>query len=256
MAQVLRLSDVERDDYQRILIQLLRNERRYQNVVQQDLRSLWKKVGWASPTPGLPTWRDVYDQFRPRCDNHISTYVNGLRQSVIRLGFITSRGREGHLAAAGWVVGFVHADVTAHPDHGPLDDGGSTVYGEEYLTLTTRVSPAIAQLEWQTLGRVGEEILREEGRQTLQAERFLGLNEWDDLKRKLHDITDAWVDEAAQHFRRTYPHRDSGVEKKRLNDIEQLFRHLYHHEPIPDRAERERLRRLAKLIGLDFPAQK
>lgn len=32
-----------------------------------------------------------------------------------------------------------------------------------------------------------------------------------------------------------------------------LYRHLFHAAPVPDRADRERLRRLAALIGIDFP---
>jgi hypothetical protein len=77
---------------------------------------------------------------------------------------------------------------------------------------------------------------------------------WERLRESSHAALDACLKRMQAEYERRNPKKVNVSADRRLSeDIKLLAAHLVEKRPIPDGAQRERLRRLSVLLRLDFP---
>jgi hypothetical protein len=78
---------------------------------------------------------------------------------------------------------------------------------------------------------------------------------WAELERRATHAASRAVDAIRQEMERQTDHRRRPAALRRqFEDIEILFRWLFHRERPPDRATRQRMRRLCDRLGIAYPA--
>ncbi len=246
----LYVPEIERENWRWMLFQHFRDSRRYQNIIAQDLRPLWRAVGYTD----LP---DVVKRFRkhalrarrPTAPAGLSDYVDALRQFVRETLQLTDDGE-----AARWACDYVHLDV--EPKGDPSGCGfrepdpterrtarAGAPFSAVLTELTITVNPAHARIE---PAQSPVEAV------TVAAGDFMRFDDWDELRREAHAVLDAQIDYIAATFHEWYPDMNPTTREKRAETCKLLARHYFSNFWPPAGAERERLRELARLIGADF----
>lgn len=178
-------------------------------------------------------------------------YLTILDTSTVRLGLCHA-----HRPAA-WAVQALHERTAGRPVgldlSPPYFDLGYSPDVEHRCRVTIEID------DW---GRFSSHLEDAEGQasvasiETFLYSLFLGApqpEDWEaskaEILRSLAHQLDAWH----EHKLSGCQWRNRRALERQHADLDALFRHLCHGAPVVDPAERERLRRLARRIGLDFP---
>jgi hypothetical protein len=113
-------------------------------------------------------------------------------------------------------------------------------------------------------GSHGEYQMRQEDRDLvspcqIEASIVGGFDEWKQVRREAHSLIDNWLAETRRVWHRPgsgFPYKNPSAMGKLEERVALLYRHLTENEQV-DHSGRPSIKRLADLIGVDFPrAQK
>lgn len=234
----------------------LRADRRYQAIVRQDLAPRWRRVlqaeGWReNPLPDVEDILDHYvafygDDNEP--DHPTRHYVVALLACVFDSLRLTERGYWSIRAA-----GEVHDDVTGRTEMRTRWLGSPRAADDDRLTLSLTVSANHVRFE--ITGRDSDGTLFFSAQDDFGFSR-LGLGYDPEHWRVLEHTGCGIVQDAVARIRHrieaTHPALNAAHIDRWPEDLDLLVRCLFHREPLPDKAARERLRRLCARLGLDF----
>jgi len=233
----------------------------YASRIAQDLQPLWKHLSrrydWGQTTD---FWQ-VQNLAEDQCfaeeggeglrDADLARYVAGLLDTVGRHMGLLEGG-----TAARWAMPFVQFDATKpFGQAGPLSPPHTFFLRWEQIAVTLKVSDLNARIS----------LTHHDG--TTDTVSVLDspdhtFHDWDDLRRQAHAVIDEELSRMQGEFDRAYAAREGPYVRRyqsALYDPEDiaLLRVLLtatpNRRPEMDRARRERLRRFAKKIGIDFP---
>lgn len=247
--------EVEQAELRGTLISRYRDDTRYRNITERDLRPLWKAV--EAPLAALvrnPTdiarIEDIYDDQvgaeedggGPH-DRDLAAYVEALRRFV---------GGTMRLAHGGdpafWAMPLVHGDVIGQP-HWPVS---ASFYGAEEATIALKVTPAYGRVE--VRGADGETLAATE----LDAAGF-DFDWWPELEAVARDLLGQQFARLRRDFdqrypEERYPRRNPATQQKwHREDVPALFGLLFHRRRSVS-PSRETIVRLAERIGVDLPS--
>ncbi len=174
----------------------------------------------------------------------LAAYVAGMDDSLRVMGLV----HEGQPAE--WAATFVHQAVVGQPWTRLLytdDDFEPMSY-----SLRLYIYPHEARV-WATVGNDWQ--YKGPGREAIfiPGEVGIAFDRWADLEVEAVAVLRAWFATVRRALEAEFPLRNEASLAQQESDLLPLYRHLFHHASIPDRADRERLRRLARLIEVDFP---
>lgn len=282
----------ERRYFRRLLIDLYRNDRRYRNIIECEIRPRWQQVVRScdvqaiaeaaeahyreqypplllGPDAEQSTWTPpaqlLFTYFEQAADQSppIHAYVEAVyRRGVALLGLL----HQGQPAR--WPAGFVHASVSCdpypvHPDYflhpyqylddPPVDpDDYETNFGEIRTKLDLIISPerAIASLY------SNSPELQHPGSVIYPAFDCSAFDSWEEFEHECVRLLREWLTQVRGCHQARYPHRNEASIEQQRQDLPALFRHLMHGKRIPDKNQRDRVRDLAQMLGVDFDPRK
>lgn len=273
---------VEQAELRSALIACFRADARYRNVIECDLRPLWKAaeavvVGAARDRvvkdqaafdglsrafgdkdpqernrPALVDFDRVEDVYDDQVwanedrgeprDTNLAAYVEALRRFVGETMRLVAAGEPAH-----WALPLVHGDVCGRP-HWPVS---AVFFGAEEVTIAVKVTPSYARVEVRDAD--GGTIVATE----LDAAGF-DFDQWDELEAAAHEHLRQQLPRLRRDFDRrypvpAYPRRNRATQRAwQAETVPALFRYLFHNQR-PDEVSRDTLRRLADVIGVDLP---
>lgn len=261
MARVVRRSETEQHELRCALIAEYRRWPFYVSHIAQSLQPRWKRLHrrykWDEHTDFWRVQSLAEDQSFAEEDGEgsrdaeLSAYVEGLLKTVARhMGLLVGGD------PAPWALSYVHLDATK-----PFGRDDS-------------LSPALAVFpKWERIGLTF--LVREWGARISlthhddTTDEMAELNSsgevfqaWDDLRRLAHVVVDEELTRMQGEFERAYAAKEGPYTRRYQSALYNpediaLLRELLtatpNRRPKLDRAKRERLRRCAKTIGIDFP---
>lgn len=259
------------------LVWLYRDDRRYEHLIAHELGPIWEREGcqdrvhayarqreeqdvsgaglspeqldrlWAVWRPRV-RWEDVEALASAESNLRLHDYLGGVREAVARMGLYW----QGEPAL--WALGYVHADAADMPEPGslqPFSELPPRREPEVELDLRIKLDVTGAYI-W---GRVdGEHVpLSCKGDERLIHEPPAVF----DNRAALEDIAGTVLRDLIAlgwaRYERHFPQRNQASLLQRKDDLQLLYRHLFYGDPIPDKLDRDRLRKLAQQIGVNFP---
>ena len=92
---------------------------------------------------------------------------------------------------------------------------------------------------------------------TVPAAQFHRFNEWDDLRKAAYALVDEAITEMESQYRDYYPKGQNPSTRDRWEtDADQFAAYLFSGRRPMDSRDDKRLERFAKMIGVDYPADK
>lgn len=262
---------MERGIFRRRLMSLYRKDIRYQNTVLLDLRPLWSDVPRDADF-AVPAFQpsSVTHRARRAGDGNIelprspelALYESAVIKTVAKLMGLTLSGQP-----ARWVVQAVHADVASqHFPPKPLSPPDLLlqvpVVPDEDVAVQLTVSPTFVSARLVVGDRPacfpfeGDD---DDCIDTLEVDLSdyvtsgFGKDEWDRLERVAIDLLREGLTAIHARFDDRYPQRYVSRTERQEEDLRALVRYFFYNRPPEDRAAGERFRRLAKVIGIDYP---
>ena len=268
------LPQTERQLWRYELFQRIRRESRYQNIIVQDLRPLWKnaiaEIGTDDlDAAGRPIFKRRFFGLMRRASHDTSrpalrAYVDAVAATTTSTLRITNAG-----TSTLWACEFVHVDVEPRaaakdgqwagmaqwsrvwdPEAIPDDSNPWNIMSER---ITIQVSP--------TEGRVKRgDGLRElppwaewlEPEVTIGPKSIDRFDEWDGLRKAAYAMVDHIINEFQAWYDQEYPQQNPSTRSRFSKDADEFVRHLLERKQPEDRAMTERLRRFGRMIGADY----
>jgi hypothetical protein len=259
---------------------LYRADRRYQLIIQQDLRPLWLRVSGATKLHRVPTFAALQAAVEGRPDpdwdnvlpvEPLSQYVERVRKTVASPLRITYANEP-----TSWAAEAVHSDATTQrPFQPPRSDNDlnleAPLLPDEDLSIVLTVWPEFAKLE---LLADGKQLIIHESVSALppavdiydtleidlsdRTARGHGPAEWEELEREAQGLLAEGIKAMRNRYERNYRpgHNPSSLANEAAT-LQQLFRYLFHNtmdfHPT-DRAAREQWRKLAQTLRIKIPS--
>ncbi len=233
----LRLDGLKRHTLRGLLMEQFRQTRRYQYIVQQDLRPFWNELLRLDPKHAAYLHPDRHPAFEK-----LLTVMDD-RLKDLKLVW---QGRP-----VDWASRFIMADVIGKDEGAPSYDA---TYPIDAARLDIEITPADARLQLVS-------ALLPEGtvRRQINASEPLGFDSWERVRQEAHTLVDDWIERVQAewkkredyHYRNT-TYRGVPTDEQDRKDVRALADLLLNKGPV-DRVLRRRLERLCKTIGLDFP---
>jgi hypothetical protein len=246
--------DVDSGELFNSLITCFRDCPRYQNVIAQDLRPLWKRAQPVIVAAGLPRLSDFdrvcrlhEDQLFEEEDGgtphdpDLARYVEKLRWFVSEKMRLARSGEPEY-----WATIVVHSDVVELPVVRP----SAAFYGEEQATIALRVTPVEASIEARGAdgGIVGERRFNTTG---------FDFDYWTLLEAEAQKLLSEQIATLREQYERRYPKSShprrnrATLDTWRNKHVPALFRLLFFKDS--GGSSRDTLRRVADTIGIDLP---
>lgn len=259
--------EVERENWRWYLFELFCSRRRIDNLIVRDLRPLWhaavpqndlaqrarsfKRLGvprrLAKSNPPLVYYvetveKAVAETLRLRQDGRPA------RWGCIHLHARVEPHAGGGFTAEGKPAGFVEPDPSEPPPPLQPKERPSAGFSAAMAELQMVINPAGARVT--IVQPTGEPEV------WVGAGDFMRFEEWEELRQVAHAAVDRQIEWFKRIFEEWYPtKRNPTTRARQKQDAEGLARHLVDRTPPPPHgAERDRLRRFASYIGVDFPA--
>ncbi len=269
------------------LFALYRHDPRYLNIIAQDLRPAWLPVyrqiqsrqeeaaEVLSKATGMPLeverdWvrrgtnlelehldRELeWLEARPEEWQELDAYRTSLyERGVAALGLFHG-GRP-----AGWAASYVHSDVASDLNLPVLSEPNPLTMHETFgLNLRMDLHPLSGSVRARTAdGEAGTDLADQPlpdifDRRTIAADAGRVFDRWEELKAEVLKFVDTWLADVRANYEEVFPAwRNEASLRQQDDDLPCLYRALFHRDPIPDKLDRERLRKLAQVIGVDFP---
>ena len=259
--------EVDRENWRWYLFELFCSRPRIQNLIAVDLRPLWHA---AVPQDDLlKRARSFTHLGTPRrlatTDPLLLRYVEAVQAAVDR----TLRLRQDRRPAR-WGCIHLHARVEAMAGGGLTDQGKPAAWWPPIRTSRPRPSsrkksrrrgsvppwPNCKSRSTRRGGRVTIVQPTGEPEAWVGAGDFMRFEEWEELRRAAYAAVDTQIEWMRRTFEDWYP--TNAIRPRTTHgkdDAEALIQHLLDRAPTPaPGADRERLRRFAKYLGVDFPA--
>ncbi len=242
-----------RDKLREGVIQRFRDDRRYQNIVRQDLSPRWKTTLATGLWTGNPplTIDDVLD----RLDGDpvtgspstlaLQRYVQVLTKTVGHTMGLTAHG-----LPPTWALRRVHDDVIGRPRRSSLLTTSPRLTDDD-LSLSLDMTPnAIAS---RFFGGVGATETRSQDYDFSRIGVGYGTEHWTALGQTAYLVIDQAITHMRQVIEHRYPARNSAAIDGWERDLDLLLGVLFHHERPASRALEVRLRRLCERLEIDSP---
>jgi hypothetical protein len=256
--------EVEREFVRRELLRLFAESRRYKQIVAQDLRPLWNALRRYDEVLAMrPAFGEIGDRAddqeweeaeygTPR-DQSLARYVGKLRSVVSDAMGLMWKGALCEWAADFVHVGIVGSAVPLFANFGlPMMPAFAYPSPAEAATLEITVSHSHARLRTRTT----DESANSERVQEIDPANLFAFDEWEELRHTAHDMIDEQIDLMRIALTSTHgSYSNTARFRQQHDDVATLFAYLFSGIPLPttDRALRERLRALARLVEIDFP---
>jgi len=225
--------------------ELYRAEKRYQNIINLDLRPASDPIFSEYDRrrffllPGKLVRGDVRI-----ADDRYQAYIDLLRERATQL----------HMTYGGspveWAMQAIHGDVVT-TSVGILAMWASprkrvTVLASEDLELSIDIRWPKASIHRRSINRPSEDD------NTRWVYALEPTPQWDDLEEAAVQMVRDWFMEARARVEASIPQRNRSSFTSRTNDIKTIFRHVYFGDPV-DPSRNKTLSRIASLIEIDFP---
>lgn len=255
----------------RRLLDCYRADPRYRNIIAYDLRPRWQaaraettrllRQQFPDLTPEQVYFEDLeellIEDWRGghRCATPLVAYFSAVYfRAVATMGLFCAG------APAHWAGPLIHADVTGGEPPYVDRDIEKFVHHSTHVTDTIRlrleVTPRRAKVATDWSRYDGCEISFGEESSSLDADPGTAFDHWAALGAQAHRQLDDQLAALRAFYEAWFEQRNVASLARRERDLPLLCRHLFHGTPVPDRADRERLRRLARRIGIDFPPRR
>lgn len=273
-------AELNRHYLRKRLFALYRHDPRYLNIIAQDLRPAWRAV-WqriqndqeeAATALSNATGIALSDE-RVWVDNNTDLELERLewrREEWPELDAYLTLAHEQGVAACGlfqkgqpapWAASYVHADVAGTPN---LPIGSEmnplTMHETLGLDLRVRLHPLSGSVGASTLGKNPESTFNNQALPVPFDWRFIAadagriFDRSEELKAEVLRLVDNWLSQVRAAHEENFPAwRNEASLQQQEDDLPRLYRALFHQEPIMDKLDRDRLRKLAQVIGVDFP---
>jgi hypothetical protein len=268
-----KIPELERAHWRRVFFDELNSRPRVRNLIVQDLRPLWRDRdrGFDWPTHWRELERVVSDL---QSGALILPGVPAFRARLDAVVCDTLRCRESGKASP-WVRDyFIAAAMEALPDGPFLPDPSEPPDDEAYVrplwdTFTVwpngEPSPLFEAQIIVQVGPFGSNVMINSLDNSTDRSLFEHpdledidnsgrWDNWDELTKASHAALDVCLKRMQAEYERRNPKKANvSADRDRYEDVKQLVAHLLERKSIPDRAQLERLRRLSRLLRLDFP---
>lgn len=257
---------IQRQKYRYQLFRAIRKKDRYKNVVDQDLRPLWKIALTELPHPdhAAAKFATIRMIGRPAANRPaVIKYIQAVDQAAESF-LLTFEGEP-----APWACDFIHADVEplrvgpdgfVDPDpfesNSPLRANAkpSSTFNAAYEFLTIMVNPAVAEIY---TGQFPDAI---DTPHQIPAGEFMQFAEWEVLETAAHSMLDELLLHLRDQYEEWYPVQDRPSTRKSYatdaSNLADLLMDNAKRSLRRDDAQRKRIQRFAAMIRLDYPGQK
>jgi hypothetical protein len=243
----LRHAVVECQELRVALMDCYRKEKRYQNIVNIELKQLWREV--LSATNGLPP--------QAIANSQASIEFNQRLHATLQAMQLLSMGEP-----AGWAYAFLLADVRRAGESnaaGISDPAISPVLPIDQAQISIELAPDGASIELVSAEHGATEYDRQN--RMIEAEGQYNFDRWDTLREEVNALLDIWIEKQRKAWKsrpefnyRNETHDGETLKTREAKETHELFDFLYHQTP-HNQNTRKRLKRLCLKIGLDLPRQ-
>ena len=247
------------------LMEHYRADPRYQAIVRQDLAPLWSA---AAAAPGWPTretpihpadfgFFEVVEQLRELEEQapgspaapHVGRYVGAvIRTGALTMG-LTSRGRP-----ATWALLAVHDDASGRSRR-PRRSTVPARARDDDLALSLSMTPNSVSVRAFPDPDGGEPSIREDFDLSARSVGY-GADHWAELERTACTVIRDGVAAMRQGIEARYPLRNPTSLARWPDDVDALFRALFHGERPVGSGGSDRLRRIASQLEIDPPSRR
>ncbi len=230
------------------LIDLYRQDRRFQATIGQDLHPLWKQAG--SPGVGEFPFGHEFNLLAADSDGHPDpsrAYISKVAQTVRSMRLFdrpfppAPENQRRELRPASRAALQVHVSVTYWPQ---------AVGANSTLLITVREQ---ATLELKIAGQDGDFIMSATGATAGKPDETAFCGSIDEIEKSVHEAVSAWIAAIRSRNRQRYPNVNTGTVEQRLHEVEALFAYLWHNRWSGDATQYKQFQRLAKLMDLTLP---